>query len=90
VAANALSFVMIVASFPVVVSMTLHSWLEDILAGIGIAVLTVFRQRQITDVGFRTLRLRNAAVPASSARVTVSEAPHWRFLTLRLAVTPHN
>jgi hypothetical protein len=42
---NAMSFVVIGAFFAVVLSMTLHSWFEGTLAGIGIAVLVLLSTR---------------------------------------------
>jgi hypothetical protein len=43
--ANALSYVGIGVFFAVVLSISWHSWLEGILAGIGIAVLVVLSTR---------------------------------------------
>jgi protein-S-isoprenylcysteine O-methyltransferase Ste14 len=42
---NALSFVVIGVFFAVILSMTWHSWLEGVLAGIAIAVLVVLSTR---------------------------------------------
>jgi hypothetical protein len=42
---NALSFLLIGAFFAVVLSITLHSWLEGVLAGVGIALLVVVSTR---------------------------------------------
>lgn len=42
---NALSFVVIGIFFAVILSMTLHSWLEGVLAGVVIALFSVFSTR---------------------------------------------